>query len=56
MDFDETDIALVYVVGGYWIITYVKKKGNTSVYNHDKAYFSVLFGSEYNGYHKGRGQ
>ena len=25
-------IVLVYAVGGYWIITYVKKYGNTSVY------------------------
>ena len=24
MDFDETVIVLVYAVGGYWIITYVK--------------------------------
>ena len=29
---------LVYAVGGYWIITYVKKYGNT-------AYFNVLFGT-----------
>ena len=35
MDFGETlfvVIVLVYAVGGYWIITYVKKYGNTSVY------------------------
>ena len=25
-------IVLVYAVGGYWIITYVTKYGNTSVY------------------------
>ena len=45
-------IVLVYAVGGYWIITYIKK---ILQYNcvHDKAYFSFLFGSEYivNGYH-----
>ena len=34
MDFDGTVIAivLVHAVGGYWIITYVKKYGNTIVY------------------------
>ena len=35
MDFGETKFVvtvLVYAVGGYWIITYVKKYGNTSVY------------------------
>ena len=33
MDFDGTQLfVLVYTVGGYWIITYVKKYGNTSVY------------------------
>ena len=50
---------LVYCVGGHWNITYVKKYGNrpTSVHYINKAYFNILFGSEYimyiivNGYH-----
>ena len=35
MDFGETYYVvtvLVYAVGGYWIITYLKKYGNTGVY------------------------
>ena len=31
---------MVCAVGGYWIITYVKKYGNTY-----KAYFNILFGT-----------
>ena len=55
MDFGETKfvvIVLVYAVGGYWIITYVKKICQYK-FVHDKGYFNVLFGSKYiaNGYH-----
>ena len=46
---------LVYAVGGYWIITYVKKYGNTGVYiiKHISMFYLEL-GSEYiviYGYH-----
>ena len=45
-------IVLVYAVGGYWIITLSEKIWQYKCV-HDKAYFNVLFGSEYivNGYH-----
>ena len=51
MDFGETQFVvtvLVYAVGGYWIITYVKKYGNTGVYiiKHISMFYLEL-GSEY---------
>ena len=56
MDSGETQfvvIVLVYAVGGYWIITYKCEKIWQYKCVHDKAYFNVLFGSEFivNGYH-----
>ena len=56
MDFDETYtlkhivIVLVYAVGGYWIMTYVKKYGNTGVYM-IKLHISMFYLEVAYGYH-----